>query len=212
MPESRATGFPLLEHILEIARQAHMSSVSVAVYDFAADAQFSYRASRVFHAASTIKLAILFALLRAAETGRVRLTDRFHVRNRFRSQADGTPFFLQADRDGDPDLYKLRRPHRQPPVARRDDDRAQQQPRHEPAGRTPGHPVHHRRARRGQPGRTALRARGGGRGRPRKGHQQPGDGGSAPALLPPDARGQDSPSGRARPLLSTSCSSSASTA
>ena len=106
MPEPRATGFPLLEHILEIARQAQMTSVAVAVYDFAADAQFSYRASRVFHAASTIKLAILFALLRAAEAGRVRLTDRFHVRNRFRSQADGTPFFLQADRDGDPDLYK----------------------------------------------------------------------------------------------------------
>ena len=83
----------MLEHILELARQSQMASVSVAVYDFAADVQFSYRANRVFHAASTIKLAILFALLRAAETGRVRLTDRFHVRNRFRSQADGTPFF-----------------------------------------------------------------------------------------------------------------------
>ena len=107
MPESRGTGFPLLEHILDIARQSHMASVSVAVYDFAADVQFSYRANHVFHAASTIKLAILFALLRAAETGRIRLTDRFHVRNRFRSQADGSPFFLQADRDGDPDLYKV---------------------------------------------------------------------------------------------------------
>ena len=107
MPESRGTGFPLLEYILDIARQSHMASVSVAMYDFAADVQFSYRANRVFHAASTIKLAILFALLRAAETGRIRLTDRFHVRNRFRSQADGTPFFLQADRDGDPDLYKV---------------------------------------------------------------------------------------------------------
>ena len=107
MPESRATGFPLLQHVLEIARQSHMAALSVALYDFGADVQFSYRATRVFHAASTIKLGILFALLRAAETGRVRLTDRLHVRNRFRSQADGTPFFLQADRDGDPDLYKL---------------------------------------------------------------------------------------------------------
>ena len=30
-----------------------------------------------------------FALFRAAETGRLRLSDRLHVRNRFRSQADG---------------------------------------------------------------------------------------------------------------------------
>jgi beta-lactamase class A len=107
MAESRGAGFPLLEQILEIARQSHMTAVSVALYDFASDVAFSCRASRVFHAASTIKLAILFALLRAAEMGRVRLSDRLHVRNRFRSQADGSPFFLHADRDGDPDLYQL---------------------------------------------------------------------------------------------------------
>ena len=105
MPESRGAGLPLLDHLLDTARQARMASLSVAVYDFAADVQFSWEANRVYHAASTIKLAILFALLRAAESGRVRLSDRLHVRNRFRSQADGTPFFLHADRDGDPDLY-----------------------------------------------------------------------------------------------------------
>ena len=33
------------------------------------------------------------------------LSNRLHVRNRFRSQADALPFFLQADRDGDPELY-----------------------------------------------------------------------------------------------------------
>ena len=79
----------------------------MALYDYANDLHFSYRGERVFHAASTIKLAILLALFRAAETGRLRLTDRLHVRNRFRSQADGSPFFLQADRDGDPELYKV---------------------------------------------------------------------------------------------------------
>ncbi|MBE7212112.1 MAG: serine hydrolase [Gluconacetobacter diazotrophicus] len=81
--------------------------MAVALYDYALDFRFSFQASRVFHAASTIKLAILFALFRAAETGRLRLTDRLHVRNRFRSQGDGSAFFLQPDRDGDPDLYKL---------------------------------------------------------------------------------------------------------
>ena len=99
--------FPFLEQIREIGRQARVSALAVALYDYGLDFRFSFQASRVFHAASTIKLAILFALFRAAETGRLRLTDRLHVRNRFRSQGDGLPFFLQSDRDGDPDLYKL---------------------------------------------------------------------------------------------------------
>ena len=103
---SPAKNFPLLEQIREIGRQARVSALAVALYDYALDLRLSVQASRVFHAASTIKLAVLFGLFRAAEAGRLRLTDRLHVRNRFRSQADGSPFFLQADRDGDPDLYK----------------------------------------------------------------------------------------------------------
>ena len=101
-----ARNFPLLEQLHDIGRQARVSALAVALYDYALDLRFSLQASRAFHAASTIKLAILFALFRAEETSRLRLTDRLHVRNRFRSQADGSPFFLAADRDGDPDLYK----------------------------------------------------------------------------------------------------------
>ena len=86
-----ARPLPLLEQIGEIGRQAHVSALAVALYDYALDLRFSLLASRTFHAASTIKLAILFGLFRAAELGRLRLTDRLHVRNRFRSQADGAP-------------------------------------------------------------------------------------------------------------------------
>lgn len=107
MADKRPMNCPLLETVRAVAAQAQASAVAVALHDFATDAHFSWQASRTFHAASTIKLALLLALFRAAETGRLQLTDRLHVRNRFRSQADGAPFFLQADRDGDPDLYKL---------------------------------------------------------------------------------------------------------
>ena len=95
----------MLDEVLEIGRQAKASALAVACYDYASDLHFSYQAQRLFHAASTIKLAILLGLFHAVETGRMRLTDRLHVRNRFRSQGDGQPFFLQADRDGDPELY-----------------------------------------------------------------------------------------------------------
>ena len=106
MPEKRPVTCSLLDQILDLGTQAGMSAVAVALYDYAGDLHFSYQAGRTFHAASTIKLTILLTLVRAAETGRLRLTDRLHVRNRFRSQGDGQPFFLHADRDGDPDLYK----------------------------------------------------------------------------------------------------------
>ncbi len=106
MGEPRKNGLPVLDELRELGRQARVSALSVACYDYAADLRFSFQAERVFHAASTIKLAILLALFRAVEVGRVRLTDRLHVRNRFRSQGDGLPFFLQADRDGDPELYR----------------------------------------------------------------------------------------------------------
>ena len=97
---------PLLAQVLDLGKQARASAVAFALHDYASDLTFSYQATRIFHAASTIKLTILLALFRAAETGSLRLSDRLHVRNRFRSEADGTPFFLQPDRDGDPDLYK----------------------------------------------------------------------------------------------------------
>lgn len=107
MPEpSPNASVPLLAQVLDLGKQARVSALAFALYDYASDLTFSYQAARVFHAASTIKLAILLALFRTAELGRLRLTDRLHVRNRFRSQADGAPFFLQPDRDGDPELYR----------------------------------------------------------------------------------------------------------
>lgn len=108
MPDRRPPGaFPLLDQLDAIAAGAGTGALAVAVHDYATDFRLSLRGERVFHAASTIKVAILLALFRAAETGRRRLNDRLHVRNRFTSQAPGAaPFFLDAGRDGDPELYK----------------------------------------------------------------------------------------------------------
>lgn len=98
---------PLLEQFNAIAGGAGASALAVAFHDYATELSLSLRGERVFHAASTIKVTLLLALFRAAETGRVRLSDRLHVRNRFQSQADGgAPFFLDASRDGNPELYK----------------------------------------------------------------------------------------------------------
>lgn len=98
----------LLERLAAIGKGVGASALAVAFYDYAGELGFSLRGGRPFHAASTIKLAILLALFRASEAARLGLKDQLHVRNRFTSQVAGAPpFFLSADRDGDPELYKL---------------------------------------------------------------------------------------------------------
>src|SRR5438445_567145 len=67
---------------------------------------FSWRGDRWFHAASTIKVAVLLSVFRAVDEGRFRLDDSLHVRNRFISVADGSPFYLDRDSDAMPELYQ----------------------------------------------------------------------------------------------------------
>ena len=80
---------------------------AVAVHDYETDFHFSINADRRFHAASTIKVAILLAIARAIDDGRIRTGDTLHVRNRFLSAIDRTPFRIDAESDGYPQLHKL---------------------------------------------------------------------------------------------------------
>ena len=91
----------LLESIRAIQGRSGFEGVGVAVFDYERGESFDADSSRWFHAASVMKLAVLLALFKAAEQGSVRLDDPLHVRNRFRSVADGSPFRLESDRDGD---------------------------------------------------------------------------------------------------------------
>ena len=71
------------------------------------DFRFSINADRRFHAASTIKVAILLAIGKAIDEGRIRPEDTLHVRNRFLSAIDRTPFRIDAESDGYPQLHRL---------------------------------------------------------------------------------------------------------
>ena len=80
-------------------------AIGVALHDLETGFRFSLRGDRWFHAASTIKVAVLLAVFRAADQGRLRLDDSLHVRNRFFSAADGSVFRVSKDRDATPELY-----------------------------------------------------------------------------------------------------------
>src|SRR5437016_5128430 len=85
--------------IERIERETGARAIAVAVFDFETGLGFAHHADRWFHAASTIKLAILLGVYRAIHRGELIPRARLHVRNRFFSAADGQTFAVSADRD-----------------------------------------------------------------------------------------------------------------
>ena len=95
------------EEVERLSAGSKARAIAVAVHDLESGLRFSLRGDRWFHAASTIKVAVLLAVFRAADEGRLHLDDSLHVRNRFISAADGSPFRLNPDSDAMPELYRL---------------------------------------------------------------------------------------------------------
>jgi len=96
----------LREALEKLARESKARAVAVALLDLESGFRFSLAGDRWFHAASTIKLAVLLAIFRAADEGRLRLDDSLHVRNHFVSAADGSPFRVDPSSDAMPELYQ----------------------------------------------------------------------------------------------------------
>ncbi|HEY6823920.1 MAG TPA: serine hydrolase, partial [Steroidobacteraceae bacterium] len=82
------------------------AEVAVAFRTLDGRAQWLRQADATFHAASTMKVAVLIELYRQARQGRVRLDEPLTIRNEFRSLVDGSPFALDPQDDSETDLYK----------------------------------------------------------------------------------------------------------
>lgn len=89
----------------EIAQELGGDALAVSLHDYETDLTWARNGDRWFHSASTIKVAVLYALLGAIDAGRFNLESRLHVRNRFLSIVDGTPFRIAASRDGDREVH-----------------------------------------------------------------------------------------------------------
>jgi len=96
----------LQARIDEIRATSGLQAIAAHVHDYEAGRHFSHDGDRWFHAASTMKVAVLLALFKAAENGTARLEDRLHVRNRFRSIADRSIFNIAQDRDADAAVHR----------------------------------------------------------------------------------------------------------
>src|SRR5690349_13157163 len=91
--------------IESISQKSNARAVAVALHDTESGAELHYDADRWFHGASTIKVAILLAVYGEIDRGRLARQSRLHVRNRFLSAYDGSPFRVLADRDADSEVH-----------------------------------------------------------------------------------------------------------
>jgi beta-lactamase class A len=90
----------------ELEAKAGARSLAVAITDLETDRGFTYHADRWFHAASTIKLAILLGVYGAFHRGDLLPQSRVHIRNRFLSAYDGSPYRVRVDRDANAEVHR----------------------------------------------------------------------------------------------------------
>lgn len=96
----------MLEARLEqIAATVPDGALGICVFDYLSGRTWQFQGDRWFHAASTIKIAVMAAVFDAIDAGCFTADNRLHVRNQFRSAADGRPFRVQASRDAGTDVY-----------------------------------------------------------------------------------------------------------
>ena len=106
MTQPSATTLQSLESRIDvIAQEIGGEALAVSLYDYETGAAWSCQGNRWFHSASTIKVAVLFALFGAVDAGRFTLDSRLHVRNRFLSVIDRQPFRVSAARDADREVH-----------------------------------------------------------------------------------------------------------
>ena len=95
----------LYRNVLKIRQEHSLDNLGISFYDAETTIQWSYNADRYFHAASTMKLAVLLGVFRQIDRGDLGLDAPVHVRNRFTSIVNQEPFMLDLGRDADPDVY-----------------------------------------------------------------------------------------------------------
>lgn len=96
----------LAARFAELQERAGARALAVSLFDLESGATFEYHADRWFHAASTIKIAILVGVYGAIHRGELLPQSRVHVRNRFLSAYDGSPYRVRLERDANVDVHR----------------------------------------------------------------------------------------------------------
>jgi len=83
------------------------ADVAIAVQDLASGRRLDIRGDTIMHAASTMKVPVLFALFQEYRSGRLRPDQTLRLENRFLSIVDRSPYMLNPAEDSDSSVYTL---------------------------------------------------------------------------------------------------------
>lgn len=100
-----ASEVSLYRNVLKIRENHELVDLGISFYDYETTIQWAYNADSYFHAASTMKIAVLLGVFRQISRGDLTFDAPVHVRNRFTSIVNQQPFMLDLGRDADPNVY-----------------------------------------------------------------------------------------------------------
>lgn len=103
---SRRDAGALRRQLESLEREAGANALAVSVHDTESGEDFGLQPDRWFHAASTIKVAILLGVFGAFHRGALFPQSRVHVRNRFASAFNGQSFRVESDRDANSAVHE----------------------------------------------------------------------------------------------------------
>ena len=93
------TGGDLESRLRAITQRYDDAVIAVSVIDPSTATHISIHGDRIYHAASTMKVAVMIEAFRQAEEGTISLHDSLLVENRFRSIVDGSIYSIEDDSD-----------------------------------------------------------------------------------------------------------------
>lgn len=104
---ARANGTRELEKTIKaLVAESGAETVAVAFKDLQTGRELFVNGRASFHAASTMKLPVMFEVYREARGGTLKLDEGVAVKNEFKSIADGSTFSVSPEDDSEQTLYK----------------------------------------------------------------------------------------------------------
>jgi beta-lactamase class A len=94
-----------LQQLQRLIKSSRFTDVGLAARRLSNGEELRIRADQPFHPASTVKVSIMMEAFRQARLGEISLDDPIPIRNKFRSLADGSPYWLDVRDDSESDLY-----------------------------------------------------------------------------------------------------------
>ncbi len=102
-----SSGLDVLKREIRMELGKLPGTFAVAFHDMTSGSELLLNEHEIFHAASTMKTAVMIEAFKQAAEGRFSMTDSVEIENTFSSIADGSAYALDPGSDGDQEIYRL---------------------------------------------------------------------------------------------------------